>query len=98
MSAITRLAEPGCTGRPRCASSLNIGRARVRFGASTFERQWVRLTAYPVDSGGLWWSNRPPGTAGLISKTTPVDSGGRSTVSMAFRRSGVRIPSGPSNF
>src|SRR5579859_639826 len=55
----------------------------------------VDLTAYPVDFGGLWWTNRPPGMAGPNSKTTLVDSGGRLSLCMAFRRSGVRIPSGP---
>ena len=53
------------------------------------------LTAYRVDFGGLWWTNRPPPMSGLNSKTTLVDSGGRSTLCLAVRRSGVRIPSGP---
>jgi hypothetical protein len=56
---------------------------------------WSDLTPYPVHVGGSRWTALPPLMFGLNSKTTLVDSGGRSTVCMAFRRSGVRIPSGP---
>jgi hypothetical protein len=78
-------AQLGCSH----AASTRRGRRRC----------WRRvLTAYPVDFGGLWWSNRPPVMAALNSKTTLVDYGGPPTLCMAFRRSGVRIPSGPPNF
>ena len=30
----------------------------------------MELTAYRVDFGGLWWTNRPPAVSGLNSKTT----------------------------
>ena len=56
------------------------------------------LTPYPVAFGGLWRTNPVPAMSGLNSKTALVDSGGRSTVCLAVRRSGVRIPSGPPNF
>jgi hypothetical protein len=44
------------------------------------------LTAYGLGFGGLWRTNRQWSLSGLISKTTPVDSGGRVTNGMAFRR------------
>ena len=56
--------------------------------------EWI-LTAYRVDFGGLWWTNRPPAMSGLNSKTTLADFSGRPTLCLAVRRSGVRIPSGP---
>jgi len=62
------------------------GRSEHREGDSlSAGLRWTLVDGSAVNSG---CSN---------SKTTLVDSGGRSTVCIAFRRSGVRIPSGPPN-
>jgi hypothetical protein len=50
------------------------------------------VTPYPVDFGGLWRTNRPSAVSGLNSKTTLVDSSGRSSFGLAVRRSPERLP------
>ena len=85
-------------GLNSCDQCLANAQLHCLLGAPTTTltaRRNAILTPYPVDFPGLWWTNPPPAMAGLNSKTTRVDSGGRSTLCLAVRRSGVRIPSGP---
>ena len=72
--------------------SADLGSTALSVSANNWARE---LTA---SRAGLSWTlmDRSTAIAATIElETAPVDSGGRSTVGMAFRRSGVRIPSGP---
>lgn len=58
-------------------------------------RSTQRYEAVPADYEqrlviGPWWTNRHQLLSRLSSGPTPLDSGGPSSLGMAFRRSGVR--------